>query len=452
LTTLAAAAKFKQGGVAAKKKRLFGADLVKHLEEQKRLQGGGVEEAVEKPKTQSKWKLVAGKWTFNQEAQQQVQAQTAGEARSTAQRKFEVNKVEQMATVSAVKRLKAGRECQLCRREADTEECVLVNDSQVFHLDCFTCKGCNTSLGTDGAQSVEYSIVLSKMWHPGCIKCTVCSCALDSGVYGYDGMPHCETHVLERRGMKCAGCGQVAKGQVVLDTKGNQFHPECFCCVVCKVQLSDFFEKDGKAYCSNDFVDNFGEECSLCGEKIASEFNVVDNVEEADGLKWHPSCFTCCVCSTQLIDDVYFYEGKLYCQKDLYDTFLDKCARCNDPIRDQCIRALEQKWHKGCFTCKVCQTPITGAFMTRDGQPYCKEDYSKTFAEKCDKCGEAITAMCIAIGGKKVHPQCFRCFVCDDLIEGSFLKGADGNPRCHKKECSQKRVSVTPPPAAAAAA
>lgn len=46
-------------------------------------------------------------------------------------------------------------------------------------------------------------------------------------------------------------------------------------------------------------------------------------------------------------------DGKPYCREDFENIFAAKCKGCEKPISDKAIVALEAKWHKDCFKCKV---------------------------------------------------------------------------------------------------
>jgi len=51
---------------------------------------------------------------------------------------------------------------------------------------------------------------------------------------------------------------------------GAVWHPECFRCTVCHVKLppTDFYEKDGKPYCEDDYHDLFSPKCHGCKKPI----------------------------------------------------------------------------------------------------------------------------------------------------------------------------------------
>lgn len=60
----------------------------------------------------------------------------------------------------------------------------------------------------------------------------------------------------------------------------------------------------------------------------------------------------------------------------------------------------------------MCGLPLAGkTFFEKDGMVYCKEDYERLAADKCELCKQAITASTITALGAKWHPQCFKCKV-----------------------------------------
>jgi len=52
----------------------------------------------------------------------------------------------------------------------------------------------------------------------------------------------------------CPQCGEAVIGPVVI-ALGRMWHPEHFCCAQCGDPIGhrNFFERQGKAYCENDF-------------------------------------------------------------------------------------------------------------------------------------------------------------------------------------------------------
>ncbi len=54
------------------------------------------------------------------------------------------------------------------------------------------------------------------------------------------------------------------------------------------------------------------------------------------------------------------------------------CTGCNMQIIDRFIlRVLDQPWHSKCLCCSDCQMELTDKCYSRDGQVFCKEDFSR---------------------------------------------------------------------------
>lgn len=72
-----------------------------------------------------------------------------------------------------------------------------------------------------------------------------------------------------------------------------------------------------------------------------------------------------------------------------------------------------QCWHEYHFTCGgPCKKPMSGsAFFERDGKPYCKEDFEQIFAAKCQGCSRPISDKAIIALEAKWHKDCFKCKV-----------------------------------------
>lgn len=83
------------------------------------------------------------------------------------------------------------------------------------------------------------------------------------------------------------------------------------------------------------------------------------------------------------------------------------------------IKALGQSWHEYHFTCGgPCAKPMSGqSFFERDGKPYCKEDFEQIFAAKCAGCARPISDKAIIALDAKWHKDCFKCKVRDEIIK-----------------------------------
>ncbi|BFZ65467.1 Transforming growth factor beta-1-induced transcript 1 protein [Saitoella coloradoensis] len=141
------------------------------------------------------------------------------------------------------------------------------------------------------------------------------------------------------------------------------------------------------------------------------------------GLRFHPSCFTCSHCSTNLeFIAFHVHEGRLYCQLDFHELFSDRCAQCDTPIEDEIISALGKKYHPGHFFCAECGTSFDTdtPFIVRNDYPYCQGCFEKVTAERCERCHLPMTDRYLAALGKKFHEACFKCGTCGTRLEGGF--------------------------------
>lgn len=77
------------------------------------------------------------------------------------------------------------------------------------------------------------------------------------------------------------------------------------------------------------------------------------------------------------------------------------------------IKAMEQSWHEECFVCGgPCKKPLVGtSFYERDGRPYCRVDFEQLFAARCAGCSQPITENAIVALNAKWHRDCFKCKV-----------------------------------------
>lgn len=67
----------------------------------------------------------------------------------------------------------------------------------------------------------------------------------------------------------CDSCGRPIVGQVVT-ALGKIFHPEHFTCAKCNTELGNqsFFEREGLAYCEEDYHKLYSPRCNYCSKPI----------------------------------------------------------------------------------------------------------------------------------------------------------------------------------------
>ncbi|KAF8637892.1 hypothetical protein AX17_002515 [Amanita inopinata Kibby_2008] len=67
------------------------------------------------------------------------------------------------------------------------------------------------------------------------------------------------------------------------------------------------------------------------------------------------------------------------------------CGGCSGPIIGRIVNAMGMRWHPGCFRCSVCDTLLEHvSSYEHEGRPYCHLDYHEHFAPRCYHCETAI--------------------------------------------------------------
>ena len=85
--------------------------------------------------------------------------------------------------------------------------------------------------------------------------------------------------------------------QRCMNALGKTWHPEHFFCTLCGKHFGDegFHEKDGKAYCREDYYEKFAPKCNRCKRAIMESFIT------ALRFTWHPECFNCLVRTVTIV-------------------------------------------------------------------------------------------------------------------------------------------------------
>eukprot|EP00004_Rigifila_ramosa_P028830 TRINITY_DN992_c0_g1_i1.p1 TRINITY_DN992_c0_g1~~TRINITY_DN992_c0_g1_i1.p1 ORF type:complete len:859 (-),score=259.20 TRINITY_DN992_c0_g1_i1:26-2602(-) len=92
---------------------------------------------------------------------------------------------------------------------------------------------------------------LEKKWHLECFLCMKCGEEVIEEYYEHANLLLCREDYVAMIRTPCAACAQPLTGKKV-KALGNEYHPECFVCVVCKKALGvKFFHKDGHLLCAD---------------------------------------------------------------------------------------------------------------------------------------------------------------------------------------------------------
>jgi len=179
------------------------------------------------------------------------------------------------------------------------------------------------------------------------------------------------------------------------------FHVQHFTCENCHKELRGgaFFVHNSQPHCTN-CVERMNP-CSKCGRGITGQY-----MYSPAGEKWHMEC-------------------------------VDRrsCAKCHGPIAETEINALGQHWHPHCFVCEKCHTQLSGNFVVKEGRPLC-QNCSHASRPLCQKCGQGLTGEYVTFKGENLHHNCHLCAVCRRPLGVSGFYEVGGQARC--QDCLSK--------------
>ncbi|CAJ0581766.1 unnamed protein product, partial [Mesorhabditis spiculigera] len=169
--------------------------------------------------------------------------------------------------------------CSVCNEEITNEKPGCTAMERIFHVACFKCKKCGNQLAGSSFYNVDneplceqdYQASLDRCtkcglpiadrllracggtFHTQCFTCSVCEVCLDGVPFTVDpdNHVHCVPCYHQRYAPRCAVCttpivpreGEKESVRVVAMEKS--FHPECYRCEDCGLQLSSKIEGQG---------------------------------------------------------------------------------------------------------------------------------------------------------------------------------------------------------------
>ncbi|XP_076019757.1 LIM/homeobox protein LMX-1.2-like [Genypterus blacodes] len=116
--------------------------------------------------------------------------------------------------------------------------------------------------------------------------------------------------------------------------------------------------------------------CAGCTLSISDRF-----LMRVNGASWHERCVKCATCQQPLTATCYLRDRKLYCREDYQRLFASKCNGCMEQIAptELVMRAVQSVYHLSCFCCRVCERQLCRGeqFVLKEGQLLCKSDYER---------------------------------------------------------------------------
>ncbi|KAJ3281835.1 hypothetical protein HK104_011254 [Borealophlyctis nickersoniae] len=193
---------------------------------------------------------------------------------------------------------------------------------------------------------------------------------------------------------RCSACESPVLGNegpaisFTQDGVAQWYHLSCFKCQECKntIDASAFFLHLEKPHCKECYQEKVLGKCDKCGKNITDTATM-----KAAGKKYHPACFACTKCSTELQSRYFEKDDSFYCRACFEETFLPLCAGCNERITPNAdtgalttIDVKDKKYHQSCFVCAECKSPFEDmkACPYKDGKLYCKECLVKVSVPK----------------------------------------------------------------------
>lgn len=188
--------------------------------------------------------------------------------------------------------------------------------------------------------------------------------------------------------------------------------------------------------------------CTSCSLPISGRI-VTASGSSSGSLKarFHPECFSCYHCQTNLECVAFFPEPdaqrqkrldaegmdetdesdiRFFCSLDYHEMFSPRCKSCKTPIEGEVIIAAGAEWHVGHFFCAECGDPFDSntPFVEKDGYAYCVRCHTKRTSARCRGCKQQILdELTVEALGGKWHEECFKCYECDGSFgdEGRFF-------------------------------
>jgi hypothetical protein len=212
------------------------------------------------------------------------------------------------------------------------------------------------------------------------------------------------TPSVRQSGALCAHCALPIAGRI-LSAAGERFHPECFVCHECHTNLELVAFYPEPEKQRSERVERIG--ARRTGTYLPGQEDM--GPDEALQLEISDG-------DTSL---------RFYCHLDFHELFSPRCKSCKTPIEGEVIVACGAEWHIGHFFCAQCGDPFDSStpFVEKDGYAWCVGCHTNRYSAKCRKCRKPVTETVVKALGFEWHGDCFVCTV-------SFLTSFGAVGRC----------------------
>ncbi|CAF2063342.1 unnamed protein product [Rotaria magnacalcarata] len=315
------------------------------------------------------------------------------------------------------------------------------------------CHKCKYSINCDNENEIKFN---NRSYHVNCFTCIMCNDNLNNLTnkkfqINNDGEAIC-TKCERKQANKCFLCQQAILREESIILENKYYHKNCFQCFQCQKSLineKNFRIHSLKLCCFQCYTEHFAIRCEKCSELISNGITTSYN-----GKKYHPDCFQCRKCKTNIIDSKFtIHDDQICCIECYNEHFTEKCFQCLKSLSNrESIIFNENTYHLDCFKCEKCNKTINDLkFATYNSQAYCIQCYNENFAVKCYQCLKPISVgKSIVYNENKYHSNCFRCFQCNNILNDSTFYNENSKPCCIKcyneyfaEKCAQCLKSIT---------
>ncbi|WP_211829960.1 protein DA1 [Kistimonas asteriae] len=110
------------------------------------------------------------------------------------------------------------------------------------------------------------------------------------------------------------------------------------------------------------------------------------------------------------------------------------CCKCQSPLDSQWINALDRNWHPECFRCFKCDELIgANRSVELESKPWCEPCYIKAYCPRCNHCQQPIQdSVYSVLEQENYHKQCLQCHYCRAPLTKTIFKNTWGEYYCEK--------------------